>query len=298
MLWFWLALGSALAVATADALSKRFFTHLDPFEMGYVRFFYAAPWLIGPFLLTPAPEIAPSFWLVLAAALPLETAALYLYMRAIRVSPLSLTIPFLAFTPVWLILVGWLVLGELPNVWGVWGIILVAVGAYTLNLDARSRGLLGPVKAVFKEPGSWIMLVVSAVYAVTASLGKKMILLSGATFFGTFYFLVLAGLLGPLLWTTGKLKVSRLVGRPGWGLAVGFCTSAMVLTHVWSISMAPAAYMISVKRLSLVFAVFYGRLIFKETRFSQRLVGALLMFAGVILISWNGCSPCLNKVIV
>jgi len=288
MLWFWLALGSALAVATADALSKKFFTHLDPLEMGYVRLFYAAPWLIGPFFLTPTPEISPLFWLILAAALPLETAALYLYMRAIRVSPLSLTIPFLAFTPVWLILVGWLVLGELPNGWGVWGIILVAVGAYTLNLDARSRGLLGPVKAVFKEPGSWIMLVVSAVYAVTASLGKKMILLSGITFFGTFYFLFLAGLLGPLLWTTGKLKVSRLASRPGWGLAVGFCTSAMVLTHVWSISMVPAAYMISVKRLSLVFAVLYGRLVFEEIRFSQRLVGALLMFAGVVLISWKG----------
>jgi len=288
MLWFWLALGSALAVATADVLSKRYFAHLDPFEMGYVRLFYAAPWLIGPFLLTSTPEIASSFWLILAAALPLETAALYFYMRAIRVSPLSLTIPFLAFTPVWLILVGRLVLGERPNFWGVWGIVLVTVGAYTLNLDAQSRGLLGPVKAVFKEPGSWMMLVVSALYAVTASLGKKMMLLSGITFFGTFYFLLLAGLLGPLLWTTGKLKVHRLVSRPGWGLAVGLCTSAMVLTHVWSMSMAPAAYMISVKRLSLVFAVFYGRLVFQETGFTHRLVGALLMFAGVVLISWKG----------
>lgn len=288
MLWFWLALGSALAIATTDALTKKYFSGLAPFEMGYVRLFYAAPWLAGPFLLTPAPDLPSAFWLLLAAAIPLETAALYLYMRALKVSPLSLTIPFLAFTPVWLMLTGWLVLGELPSPWGAAGIILVTTGAYALNLDTRSQGLFGPIRAIFREPGSRMMLLVSAIFAITVSLGKKMLLLSGVTYFGTMYFLLLTAILGPALWATGRIRIPNLLARPGWGLAVGLGNAVMIMTHVWAVSMTPAAYMVSVKRLSLVFAVFYGRLMFKEVHFGERLLGVILMFVGVVLITWRG----------
>lgn len=288
MLWFWLALGSALSLATADALTKKHFSDLNPFEMGYLRLLYSAPVLIVPFMLTPTPEFSPRFWLIVAVAVPFETAALFLYMKALQASPLSLTIPFLAFTPVWVIGVGWFVLGELPGFWGAVGIFLVGAGAYLLNLDARRHGWLGPFRAVMREPGSWLMLIVSGIYAVTLTLGKKAILLSGAMYFGAMYFLLLTVVLGVVLGASGRIRSARLWKRPGWGLGVGLATGAMILTHVWAISMAPAAYMVAVKRLSLVFAVVYGRLLFRETLFRQRLLGTAVMFGGLMLITLWG----------
>jgi drug/metabolite transporter (DMT)-like permease len=285
MLWVFLALGSAFSMATADALTKKFFSDFSASEMAYVRLFYGAPWLIVPFLLSPTPNAPASIWLVVVAMLPLEILALLLYMRAIKVSPLSLSIPFLAFTPVWMILSAWLILGELPNAHGAAGIVVVAAGAYVLNLGGGNVGLLGPVKAVFREPGSRLMLLVSLIYAITAAVGKKLVLAFGPTYQGSMYFLLLTAVLWPILRGTGRVSVERLISRPGRGLMVGFCFFGVVLFHVWAISMAPAAYMVAIKRLSFVFSVLYGRILLKETQFSKRLAGAAIMFAGMVLIT-------------
>ena len=108
-------------------------------------------------------------------------------MKAIKVSPLSLTIPFLSFTPVFMILTGFLVLGEVPNKWGVFGIGFVVAGSYALHSAEVTHGYLAPFRAIFKEPGSWLMLIVSLLYSVLAVLGKKAIQHSSPVFFGFFF---------------------------------------------------------------------------------------------------------------
>ena len=68
---------------------------------------------------------------------------MWLYMRAIRESPLSLTLPYLAFTPVFNILTGYIFLGEQVSSAGMAGIVLVVCGAWLLNLDAASIARTG-----------------------------------------------------------------------------------------------------------------------------------------------------------
>ena len=53
MLWFPLSLLAAFSLSTADALTKRFFGNLSPYEMGTVRMIYTIPWLLGSFFLSP-----------------------------------------------------------------------------------------------------------------------------------------------------------------------------------------------------------------------------------------------------
>ena len=48
----------------------------------------------------------------------------------------------LSFTPVFMILTGALVLDEMPNAWGLFGIVIICVGGYILNLAARIIGTL------------------------------------------------------------------------------------------------------------------------------------------------------------
>ena len=71
-----------------------------------------------------------------------------------------------------------------------------------------------------------------------------------------------------------------------WGAwwAVGLSQAVMVLSHMWAINLITAAYMIAVKRTSLVFSVIYGKFIFREKEIAQRLAGASLMVLGVGLI--------------
>jgi uncharacterized membrane protein len=59
----------------------------------------------------------------------------------------------------------------------------------------------------------------------------------------------------------------------------------MIITHLKAISLIEVSYMISVKRLSILFGVLYGVMFFKETNIKERFLGATVMVSGIILIS-------------
>lgn len=287
MTWFLLSLTAALGLATADALTKRFFSDLAPYRMGVVRILSTAPWMVLALLFLPRAVPDQTFWLAIAAALPLEVFAFFLYMRALKLSPLSLSLPFLAFTPVFMILTGRLILGEALTTSGVLGILLIVLGAYVLNLSKMKSGLLGPIRAVLREPGSWIMLLVSFIYSITAPIGKVAILHSNPWFFAAVYNLVLSAVIVSL-WpvAAGGAGVRGTFSKPGPMLLIGLMAAMENFAHMMAIAQVEAAYMIAVKRLSLLFGVLYGAWWFGEENIRERLAGAAIMIAGVFLIRW------------
>jgi len=56
------------------------------------------------------------------------------------------------------------------------------------------------------------------------------------------------------------------------------------VSHFYAVSMSNVAYMVAVKRTSLLFGVVYGFLLFGERHMRERFFGALLMFAGFVVI--------------
>jgi drug/metabolite transporter (DMT)-like permease len=68
-------------------------------------------------------------------------------------------------------------------------------------------------------------------------------------------------------------------------LLVGVFMAGMVLAHFYAIEHVEVAYMIAVKRTSLLFGMLYGAWLFGETGLARNLVAALLMVAGVYLIA-------------
>jgi drug/metabolite transporter (DMT)-like permease len=288
VLWCALALATALSVSTGDALTKKFFGRFSPLEMAVAASLYSLPFFFATIPFIPIPELESGFWVLVFILVPLDTFAFYLYMKAIKLSPLSLSIPFLAFTPVFMLATGFVVLRELPNQWGLAGVLLVVAGSYLLHIGEMKHGCLAPFRAVLREPGSVLMLIVSALFSILAVLGKKAILLSSPLFFGFFFLAgldVITLLLFPLL---GKIDWKALLRLPRQGLLVGLMLYLHVLFHALAISMIEAVYMISVKRTSILFSVAYGRILFNEPEIRNRLIGAFLMFLGVACITLLG----------
>jgi len=58
----------------------------------------------------------------------------------------------------------------------------------------------------------------------------------------------------------------------------------MIITHMEAMNLTKVAYMISVKRTSLLMSVMYGYFLFQEKHMKGRFVGALLMFIGFVLV--------------
>jgi drug/metabolite transporter (DMT)-like permease len=285
MNWFMYAFMCALSVATADALSKKALTICnDTYLVAWVRIGYAVPLLIPIFPFIDIPELDSVFFMVVFLLLPLETTALLLYMKAINTSPLSLTLPFLSLTPVFLIGTSYIILGESPNKTGLMGIILVVIGAYLLNVHKIKQGFLEPLRAVVKERGSVLMIIVAFIFSITSSFGKIAVQHSSPIFFSIFYSILLSAFLFLIVSFKTRHILSKIVSRPLLFLFIGISMAIMMITHLKAISLVEVSYMISVKRLSLLIGVIYGAVFFKETNIKERFLGSAIMLMGVILI--------------
>lgn len=207
-------------------------------------------------------------------------------MKALKLSPLSLTLPFLAFTPAFIIVTGRILLGEKLSFAGILGIFLIVIGSYCLNLSHIRDGFFAPFTAVFKEPGPRLMLLVSFIFSMTAVIGKIGILHSNPYFFGITYFVALTILMTSFAPFVPGVKIRRVTESPFKGLILGAANALMIFSHMLAISLIQAAYMVSIKRTSLLIGILYGAYWFKEEKIGERLFGASIMISGVFCIGW------------
>jgi drug/metabolite transporter (DMT)-like permease len=289
--WLWLALICAFSLATADAATKAWLKSYSARELALVRLGVTGLVMI-PLLGDPA-DLAGyprAFWLWVFALLPLEMGAMLLYMRSIRDYPLSLTLPYLAFTPVFVILTGFLFLGERASLMGSLGILLVVAGAWLLNQEHSDprhwQSWALPLKAILVNPGSRMMLGVAFLYSLTAVMGKGAMQYMPPEQFGAFYFLLL-GLASAVVFGLSAPRVLKGVWRRPWAvLAVSLFNAVMVYTHFLALQRVEVAYMIAVKRTSLLFGILYGAIVFGERGLGPHLIAGTLMVCGVFLILW------------
>lgn len=286
--WIILSLISAFSLATSDALTKRVITRENEYVIAWFRVVLALPALAAAAALSgPLPKIDGAFVAAFSTALPLEIAAILLYYKALRISPLSLSLPFLSVTPVFLIVLSFVLVGQSVSIIGGIGIALITLGGYTLNLSALRSGFFEPVHAILRERGSLYMLIVALIYAVTSTLGKIGVDHSSAPFFGATYFLALTICMLPIISRrSGKGRFFELL-RSNFRIALlpALFDVAATVSYFYAVSMTNVAYMISVKRTSLLFGVVYGFLLFGERQVKERLLGAILMFCGFVLIA-------------
>ena len=287
--WFILSILCALALAGADALTKHWLAQRSAAELVIVRFSMAGL-LLMPWVYVHPPTVAAlPFWGWVGSALPLEVLAMGIYVIAIRESPLALTLPYLAFTPVFTELFGWLLLGEQVSRLGLLGVLLVTCGAYALNLEharlLQPRTWVTPFAAIARERGSRLMLGVALIYGVTSVLGKGAMQYMAGLQFGAFYFLLL-GAFTLLVFGVREPSAIRILWRPTWKvIIIGALMAVMVVLHFLALEKVQTAYMISVKRSSILFGILFGAALFGDKRLWLHLAAAAVMVGGVTLIA-------------
>jgi drug/metabolite transporter (DMT)-like permease len=283
MSWFSLAALCAFLTATTATLSKLLLRKNDIFFVGWARFLFAMPaFLALVYFYRPGFSFSPGFWKTVAVLMPLELFAFLVFLKALQLSPLSLTFPFLGFTPVFAIFFSYVLLGERPGLTGAAGIILVSVGAYLLNANAIRKGVLEPIRNIYRERGSALMLLVALIYGITSVLGKKGTLLSPGplSFLITYYTIFFAALTPLTFLRAGRPKIKFDRKDLIMFLLLGTVFTAAMLTHFSAIVLARVPYVISVKRLSLILSVLYGAVVFKEKNIRYRMLGSLVMLVG------------------
>ena len=288
MIWLLLSFITALAVSSTEAFVKKFFSELNVYEMTAIPIIYCTPLLIitAPFI--KIPDLDKMFFIIIIIFIPINSIALILYMKAIKISPLSLSVPYLAFTPAFIIITGYFLLDEIPNKWGMSGILLICIGGYFIHIDPKKWTFFEPLKAIFKETGSWLMLIVSFLFSICAPLGKQAIIHSSPMFFSVIFFTIYNIIFSLLLLLFGKIDIKKIFAKPYHGLLTGTLLYTHIISHGFAVSMIKAAYMISIKRFSIIFSIIYGRLLFKEKAIFIRFIGTFIMVSGAVIISILG----------
>lgn len=283
--WFALSVITAVVYGAQAAYLKGWTDDIDQMLVTWSLWLFALPMFAGALWYWGIPTVEWQFWPACAATVAINLAAWPMFVRAVRLSDISLVMPLLAFTPVFIIGVEFVLLGAAPGVWGLAGIVLIVFGAYVLNVRAGFSALLDPVRSLASDRGARLMLVVAAVWSVSGTIEKVTVTASSPSFYmATFGLFFTVGFI-PILWIVGDSEPAEL--RAQWlPLAgAGLLTGTMALVQMAAIRITPLVnYVISIKRAGMLVSVLFGWLLFDEEHIGFRLAGAALMIGGVALI--------------
>lgn len=304
MIWLTLALATAFFYAVQGAWTKRLTRTVRPTVANWAIFAFAFPALAVYLAVDGVPDAGGKFWLVAAVNTGLYVLSFHLYVTAIQRGDLGLTYPLLALTPILVVPVEWLVLGDRAGPRGVTGILLVVAGVYALNFDRDEAGLLAPFRALARDPGARRMLGVTLIWSVSGTLDRVAVLDASPALYGATISGAMALALLPLaLWKGrppsaddggegGDAGASPPEGlgaalrrRPGALALQGLLFAAMFVCQMEALRLALASYVISIKRSGTLLTVLMGAAFFGEEKLGRRLAGTLVILAGVFLVA-------------
>lgn len=285
MTWLLLAVGAASFYGLQGAWSKRITATVSRGAATWALFAFSFPVMLGWLLLRGMPEVGAGFWPALGVNLFLYPLSLYLYVSALDQGELSVTYPLLALTPILVIPVEWILLGETPGPRGAGGILLVVVGVYLLNFTRRAP-LLEPFRRVAADPAARRMLLVVLIWAVGGTVDRVAVLASSPPLYGTIVTGTVALGLAVPLHLRGE-GMGRALGRGSGGkLAVqGLLFAAMFVCQMEALRLALAAYVLTIKRTGTLVGVLLGWAAFEERWIGRRLVGTAVILAGAALVA-------------
>jgi len=285
MLWLPLALLTALSEALKDVFGKLILAKTDVYVVAFALRLFSLPFILPLLFFIEIPVIKPAFYVALITGGLLNVVVTVLYMKAIKHSDLSITVPFITFTPLFLLISSPLIIGEYPNIWGMSGVIIIVLGSYVMNLKYRSRSFFEPFKMLLSEKGPRYMLAVAFLWSITANFDKMGIVNSSPLFWVVSISVFLSVMMFLLLIVMSRSKIAQLKTHYKGLLPVGLFSAASLIFQMLALEMTLVAYVISIKRTSALMGVIFGYFVFKEKGIKQRLIGTIIMLIGVLMIA-------------
>jgi drug/metabolite transporter (DMT)-like permease len=205
-------------------------------------------------------------------------------VKALQKGDLSILGPINSYKSIIGIIGGVILLGEIPGIWGISGIILIIYGSYFILDTTRerfTRALFGKSEIQFRL---WAMILT----AVEAVFIKKVILSSSTAIafiswcsFGAVFSLVLI-LISRLDLRKEAMKI-RYSDLSKYAFLV-ICIGTMQFTTNYTFKHMSVGYALSLFQLSAIVSVLLGHRVFKEQDIRKKLIGSVIMITGSVVI--------------
>jgi uncharacterized membrane protein len=285
MIWLLFAILTAFFESLKDVSSKYSLRNLDVYIVAWVANIFAVIFLIPLLLLDGIPKIETQFWIALFIGGTLNVISFTLYIRAIQIADLSLTVPLVTLTPLFMLITSPLIVQENPTFADAIGIFLIVIGSYVLNLRERKKGYFAPLKALLRNKGSRFMLMVAFIWSITSNFDKVGVVNSSPLFWSTALYAYLAVGMFPIALFNSRHKFKQILPNLKPIMVIGFFHAIAITFQMIAVTYTLVTQVIAIKRMSALISVLFGHFLFQERGLRERLIGAAIMVFGVLVLT-------------
>jgi drug/metabolite transporter (DMT)-like permease len=290
-MWILLSLFFAIWASIGFVIVKKLVRSLDSIVVLFLSLVFALPFMIILLLLTTGfPKINPYFFLAIGIAAILDVVAMSASYKAIKLSPLSEISPISSFTPVFALIFAVIFLREIPTPMRLLGVIIVVIGAYVLNIAEIKKGFFEPVKKLAYNKGVQLFFLTNFLWSITPIFQKIAIQntspltpLVGPLVDYALVIIILSPVVFKKLYQSKETV--RNVKKSFWiFILIGIFGTLSQYAAYTAFSLTNPGYALSVFRLSAIFTIILAYFFLKEKNIGEKLLGAVIMIIGVILI--------------
>ena len=212
----------------------------------------------------------------------------YFLSKALEKGDLSLIYPIMRSSPALVLIFSITILGENVSVLGVTGILLVAIGVYTINMESLVLSeLLRPFRAMTRDRAiqyAFLTLFSVACYTLVDKIAVSQM---HPVIFAYIYPWISLSLFSGYIF---KAKSSGVLKKE-WALHKGSILVCGVLSIfgyfliLQAFTMERMSYVVGLRQLSIVFAVLLGGHLLKEKNKKIRIASSIIIFLGAYLIT-------------
>lgn len=291
MEWYWLALISAMLSAFAAIMQKKVLGSISAIRFTVIVSIFIALFstlLIGKLDLSSA---GTATILILFSKSIINATAFLCIMYALKHLEISRALPLLASSPMLVAILAFIFLGESLSLFEICGMLLIVFGTYILELKKNEK-LSDPFRVFIDSKYHRIILLALLLMSVSAVIDKLLLgkfKLPPVTFLilQNYFFLIIFF----IYWVIYKIRNKEVKLFSGIQknaviiiIIIAIVTIGYRWTQIESTKLAPVGLVISLKRLSVLFAVIIGAKLFKEENYLRKVIATALIVAGALMI--------------
>ena len=285
--WYLLALISAFFSATAAIFEKKALFKENALSFSTLFAIFNLMLVIPFFFFIDFQTLTSSGLLVLFIKSVLGALAFLCVMIGIKNLELSNALPLLVLTPGLVALGALIFLQESLTQLEILGMTLLLLGTYILQLKQKQK-FLDPWKSLIKSKGYYYIILALILFTTTSILDKailKNFKVPVNAFMG-FQHLFLAIIFITFIIFSGKTRNIKHSIKYSWKIILFISMISIIYryTQIQAVKIAPVALVLSIKRISVFFAVIIGGRIFKEHNLLTKAIATAIMIAGAVLI--------------
>lgn len=286
--WFWIALASAVFSAGAAVTQKRVLRDTDPLSFSLVVSGVTAVLSLA-FLPQLNPEsIKTASMLILFGKSVMNALAFLCIMTALKHLDISRALPVMAVSPMIIALLALLILGESLTAAETAGIFLITAGTYSLELK-KGEDASYPFRVLAGSKYHKYLITALALISISSVIDKALLSnfkMPPVTFliFQNFFFFIIFSVIILIRREKGSFGFLRNRDLLILVIVIAALTVLYRWTQIEATKIAPVGLVISVKRLSVLFASIAGSRLFKEENFTRRIIATCLIVGGAMMI--------------